>query len=485
MKLIDKYNFQLLAICLLLFFSSCMNEKAIPDYNAYPDDIGKIVFTKCAVSGCHNEASKDAAGGLSLESWDKLFEGGRNSVSVIPYRSDYSTFMYYINTYADLGVTLTPTMPYNREKLTREEVLLVRDWINNGAPNRDGFVKFSDKANRKKFYVTNQGCDVVTVFDQETLLPMRYVDVGNSAGVESPHNIKVSADGQYWYVVSTGGNSLQKFRTSDDSYVGEAILGLKNWNTMALTPDGQKAFVIDWSFNGDIAEVNLNTLSVIHNLGFNNPHGSALNNTADTLYVTLQNSSEILKLPLIDFSAYEVVNLYTTPPPVSLLPHELVFSPDGTKYFVTCQGTTELRIFSTSTNQLLATIPVGGLPSEMVVSTSSNYLFVTCPEDTVNFPGKRGSVTVIDYTTNSFVKNIYTGHQPHGIGMDDAKRMVYVANRNASSDGPAPHHLGTCSGRNGNVSFIDLNTLETVKTETGSIKKIEVSVDPYAIGVRY
>jgi len=473
-------------LLLLTIVVGCTNEKATPYYNAYPDDVGKIIFTKCAVPGCHTDKSKGGAGGLSLESWDKLFEGGRNSVAVIPYRSDYSTFHYYINTFPDLGVTLTPTMPYNRDKLSREEVVLIKDWINRGAPNREGFVKFSDNPNRKKIYVTNQGCDVVTVFDLETLTPMRYIDVGNSLGVESPHNIKVSPDGQYWYVISTGGNSMQKYKTSDDSFVGEAILGLRNWNTLAITPDGQKAFAIDWSANGDIAEINLNTLSVTHNLGFNNPHGSAFNPTGTMLYVTLQNSSEMLKIPIDDFSAYETVNLYTTVPSSALLPHEIIFTPDGSKYFVTCQGagSTAVRVFNTANDSLMTIIPLGELPSEFAISTTSNYLFVTCTDDVSTFPSKTGSVAVIDYTNNTLVTSLYTGHQPHGIALDESKKMVFVANRNATSGGPAPHHIGECAGRNGYVTFIDMNTLTMLKNESGSIKKIEVSVDPYAVAVR-
>ena len=50
------------------FYSGCLNEKAIPDYQQFPDDVGKIVFTKCATTGCHNDISKGAAGGLSMES---------------------------------------------------------------------------------------------------------------------------------------------------------------------------------------------------------------------------------------------------------------------------------------------------------------------------------------------------------------------------------------------------------------------------------
>lgn len=162
----------------LVFFNRCTNEKVTPDYAQFPDDVGKIIFTKCAIPGCHNDASKGGAGFLSMDSWDKLFEGGSGSACVIPFRPDYSTFCYYINTYSDLGQTLVPTMPFNKPALSREDVTLLKNWIAAGAPDRDGHIKFADNAHRKKFYLSNQGCDVVTVFDQETQLPMRYIDVG-------------------------------------------------------------------------------------------------------------------------------------------------------------------------------------------------------------------------------------------------------------------------------------------------------------------
>lgn len=468
-----------------IVLANCTSEKGTPDYNGYPEDIGKIVFTQCAVSGCHTDKSKEAAGGLSMESWNKLFEGGRNSVSVIPYRSDFSTFCYYINTFPDLGISLLPTMPYNKDHLSREQVVLIKNWIDTGAPNSNGFVKFSDNPSRKKIYVSNQGCDVVTVFDQESLLPMRYITVGSTGGIESPHMIKVSPDRQYWYVLSLTGTYLEKYRAIDDSFVGKAFIGVGNWNTFSITQNSQLAFCIDLSAPaGKIATVNLNTMIATIDAGFNFPHGSSLNKTDDTLYVTQQvNSSKLYKIPVADFSSYSEVNLYVTAPIQQLNPHEVAFSPDGAKYFVTCQGTSEVRIFQTSTDELLATIPVGTLPSEMTFSTSTNYMFVTCTEDTLNFPGKRGSIAVIDYTTNQFVKNVYSGHQPHGIAVDENKKIVVVANRNATSGGPAPHHSSNCGGRNGYVTFIDLNTLDLV-TSGSSTKRIEISVDPYSVSIR-
>jgi hypothetical protein len=67
---------------------------------------------------------------------------------------------------------------------------------------------------------------------------------------------------------------------------------------------------------------------------------------------------------------------------------------------------------------------------------------------------------------------------PHGIGVDESKNLLYVANRNIYSDGPAPHHSSACGGRNGFLNFIDLKSL-TVLT-----RRVELSVDPYSVSVR-
>jgi DNA-binding beta-propeller fold protein YncE len=477
---------------LFIFFSlavtliTCTNEKGIPDYNDFPDDVGKLIYTKCATAGCHNDASKDAAAGLSLQSWNSMFAGGRSGAVVIPYRSDHSTLFYFTNTFTDLGVTLKPTMPYNKPPLSREEVVLLKNWIDAGAPNRDGFVKFSDDPNRKKYYVTNQGCDVVTVFDQASGLQMRYINVGQTTGADVPHMIRVSPDKAYWYVLSVTGLYLEKFRASDDSFVGKAYIGIGNWNAFTISSNSQTAYCSDLSpSSGKVAIVDLTTMTATTQQPFNYPHGVALNPSDDTLYITQQAGNRLYKVPVADFSGLSQTDLFTGPnPSPTLNPHEIVFSPDGSKYCVTCQGTAEVRIFQSGTDALLNVIPVGASPTEMAFSSNTPYLFVACTEDTINSPG-RGVVAVINYQTNSFVKYIYTGWQPHGIAVDDSKRLVIVANRNNSTDGPAPHHSGACGGRNGYISFININTLNMVTANSSSsAKKIEISVDPYSVGTR-
>lgn len=472
-------------VCFVFFTSSCtkdVGKKQIPvEEHGYPSNVGDIILTKCATSGCHNEKSSEAAGGLNLETWTSLFEGNRSGAVVIPYRPDHSTLMYFVNSYDEFGtIQLEPRMPLNQEALSKEEVKTLYDWIIQGAPDARGRIKFQDDPNRKKVYVANQGCDLVTVIDAQSMLAMRYVDVGETRGIEAPHMVKVAPDNQHWYVSFIAGGFFLKYRTSDNGLAGKVNLGVGSWNTFAISPDSKTAYVVDWSPAGKIAVVNLETMEKTLHMGYYFPHGSALGENGDILYVTGQYGNYIHKIDVTDFSSSKKITLDGNAPSdlPSLDAHEIMFSPDGSKYFVTCQGSNEVRVLNASDDNLVAVIPTGVLPQEMSVSKNKPYLFVTCMEDTSANKSRLSSVYVINYETNQVVKTIYAGFQSHGIAVDDRYNRVFVGNRNIFSNGPPPHHQSLCTGRNGYVTAIDLQTLEVIPGY-----KTEVSIDPYGVGI--
>jgi DNA-binding beta-propeller fold protein YncE len=483
-----------ISILLSIIAVACKKDKLDYEKAGYPDEIADIVLNKCATSGCHNELSKSGAAGLSLETWDALFRGGSGGSVVIPYRADQSTLCFYINTYDDLGLKLVPTMPYAEEPLSREEVIIIQNWINSGAANRSGYVKFSENPQRKKIYVANQGTDLVTVFDAESGLAMRYITVGaSSSKTEIPHMIRISPDQLHWYAIFSAGTVLQKFRTSDDSYLGEVNLSTgtqpHNWNTFVITADSKGAYVADWGSNGTIKYVNLESMQLVETKQVKTPlffpHGMAISKDSKILYATAQLGNFIYK---IDISVPEnpVVTQVTlqpgqTPSVFSQYdPHQVLFSPDGSKYFVSCQRSNELRIFKASNDSLIKVITTGSFPQEMALSESHEYLFVSCTEDTIQpVTGRpantRGAITVINYGSNSLVKHIYPGFQPHGLSVDKSAGMLYVANRNI---GGGSHH--TTGGKsNGYLSKINISSLELVQGY-----RPEVSVDPYSVFVR-
>ena len=482
-------SIKILVLTTLIAITACNPDPDVFVYDSkgYPENIGRIMIESCATAGCHNDVSAPGAGGLSLSSWDKLFEGSRGGSSIVPYRPDQSFLLFFVNTDSSQGVALAPTMPFNAPPLSQETYLSIQDWILNGAPNKEGQVKFADNLQRSKFYVANQGCDIVSVFDANSQTLMRYIDVGSKDDIESPHQIKVSHDGNYWYTIFFSGTTFQKYDARDDSFVEEVEIGVGSWNTFRISSDNKYAYIVNWSASGSVAIVDLENMELIKKIDgsgvFEWPHGSMINPSNDVLYVTAQHGNFIYKVDLNDIDNPMVTKIAlnnASPTTISWLnPHEIEMTPDGSKYFVTCEESNEIRVVNTANDSLLAVIPTGDFPQEMAISTSSPYLFVTCTEDVSTFPGQIGSIHIIDYNTNTLVKTIHSGFQPHGIAVDEKTQLVYIAHRNINSNGPAPHHTTDCVGRNGYVTMIDMNTLELVPDY-----KVEISVDPYSVSVR-
>jgi YVTN family beta-propeller protein len=480
----------LIHILILFFivFSSCTKEVGKVNYGDYPYEVGKIIVNSCAVSGCHNANSYLAASDFNLSTWKDLFKGSSNGSPVIPYNSKFSSLCYFINTYSDLGIQNTPTMPINKKPLSYEEVKTIRDWIDKGAPDIDGNVMWADNPRRKKMYAVNQGCDVVTVFDAESQLPMRFIQVGNKPSIETPHQIRVSADGNFWYVIFVNNNIMQKFRCSDDSFVANIPLtpfaagtGVQNdldWNTFIISKDGKRAYATSLTGTGRVCVVDLENHKLVAYSGIlANPHGIALNEAEDKVYVGAQEGNYVT---VLDAAFTEAKNIYldnTSSPNDNLKPHDLLLSEDKKSLLITCQQSNDVRVLNLATEQVTKIISTGVFPQELIYSTSTHCYYVSCTEDKVSFPKTNGVLTRID--ANSYItKNIPCGFQPHGMAVDESKKLLYVLSRNISTDGPLPHHTSFCGGRNGFVSFVDLNTFTVLS------KRYELSADPYFIFAR-
>lgn len=489
----------LVPVAMVLLLLGCRKVKPV-DCQGYPEEIAEILITSCATVGCHDDNSYEREGRLSLASWESAFKGSRAGAAIVPYRLDQSYLSFFINTYDDLGITQTPTMPLSAPPLTREEVVAVQSWIANGAPSKDGFVKFSDDPDRAKIYVSNQGCDQLAVMDRDTRVVMRYIDIGiDPLVIESPHYLKLSPDGRYLYTVylSTNGH-IEKFDTRTDEFVARAEIGPGNWNTFAMSPDGAYAYAIDLEGNRvgptdrHVSVVDLDQMEEVNIYsvgGGSSPHGSYFSEHTNALYVTEQEGNQLYKFSFgqdyVNPENFDVLDLAQTNTNLGHLgrlgPHEVIFT-GSDKYAVTCQYADQIRFYDAQTDVLLGTVEVGSFPSEMAVDESRNLLFVTCMEDSLLNQGnklKRGSVAVIDYNSMTLEKEIYTGYQPHAIYVDHTMDLVYVGNRNANSEGPAPHHVTECGGRNGTVTAIDLKTLDLLPDF-----QHEMSVDPYALVVK-
>ena len=479
-----KYFNYIFLTAFILAVTGCIKDKYDPLQSHYPPEVDQIITTRCTQSGCHNEKSKDGAAGLDLSTWDKMFNGTSTGAAVVPYSSRFSPLLYFVNTDSTDGLVGTPTMPLNATPLTTSQYHLLRNWIASGAPDNKGNIMFSDNPDRKKIYISNQGCDNVAIFDVGRKVIMRYIDVGTIPGAsppENPHSLKITPDNKYMIAIFSGDNDgyMQVFDTQTDLLVKNIYMGLGGWNTFAISSDSRYAYAADYN-NGILVFVDLVAGTTINTFNTNTRlHGVALNSTDDTLYVGQNSSSGLFKFPINDISNFDNFDLNAVQPaPGNLQPHEILFSPDWSKYFITCegQGANQVRVYNAYNDQLITVINSGIKPVEMSISEKWNLLFVTCMEDNY-FPFTTGSVRVIDLGTLTETNVIEVGWQPHGLVVDDEEDLVYVANRNNA--GPLPHHAAACDGQNGYLVAIDMKTMKL-----NSTIKAELSVDPYAITIK-
>ncbi|MBL7772397.1 MAG: hypothetical protein JNM95_06035 [Chitinophagaceae bacterium] len=469
----------------LVMFLGCKKDPYVEE-TGYPDAIGDILTTKCATSGCHNQESYLLASELNLSSMASLLKGGHSGASVIPFAVNQSSLLQFINTYTELGLQSTPTMPLNADPLTFDEVTLFRNWILAGCPDRNGNIPFSaNPQTRRKIYVSNQGCDLVSVIDAESKVIMRNITVGHDQNIiELPHMLQLAPDGKHWYACFVNGTFLQQYDAVTDKLTGEVNIGQGSWNVVRISSDSKTAFVSDLSPNGKLVIVDLTTLTVKSMLSepglLSNPHGIAVSNSGDTIYITANFGNMIYRYVPKQFSL-EPISIQKGQNPVTipflLDPHEVSFDKDESHYFVTCQASNEVRVMDRKMDTLVAVIPVGKYPLEMAWNKDKSMIYVGCQEDVDqvnNF--YRGSVYCINPTTYAVEHVIYANlFQPHGLIVDEEHNLLYIASRNADPSGPAPHHVSGCSGRNGYYTVIDLKTYKTV------VEAFELSSDPYSV----
>jgi YVTN family beta-propeller protein len=373
---------------------------------------------------------------------------------------------------------------------------VIRQWIDDGAPSRDGRIPFSNAESR--IFTTNQDSDVVAVVDEKSLLAMRVFPVGLNVAFESPHGLQISPDGRYFYVSMIVGQTVLKFEASNGLFVDSVNLG-KPLALIKLSSDGSKLYVTtNFDINnpaatsGQVTIIRTADMTTIKQIGIGiNPHGINLSRDGILLYVTAVNSDEIY---VIDTRSDTVITSFTADsdpsPDPDFEPYHVALSQknaDGYEdyIFVTCRKDGKMRIFQRESNtvtsqhsfSLIGSIPVGlsslSKPIQMDVTPDGNKLY------TANYGDNTVSVIIRSGLSYAFERNISTRvldgdtlrlSGPNGVSVSRDGRYVYVTNRNRTGGVPG-HHGGTGGGF---VSVIEVMTDQLIKT-------IELPPDAYSV----
>lgn len=316
--------------------------------------------------------------------------------------------------------------------------------------------------------VVSESGDIVTwarVADGR-LVQDRVVPVGlMPADVDGPHNVAAAPDGRSYYVTIAHGapyGSLWRLDARTDTLIGRADLEFFP-TTIALTPDGDFAFVANSDFHGDRPRVNPVTvvytptmLKVADVPACDMPHGVRVNHAGTRVYVTCMMSDEILEL---DTGTFEILRRAKSGTGGAHAAHAghgdaadegecsptfVAVAPDDARFYVACNKGNTVQVWDAARMERLRDVPVGAGTYNLEVSPDGGLVIATNK--------KAQSVSLVDTRTLAEVARIPTTKKiVHGVAYSPDGRYAFVT---AESIGADP----------GSLDLLDLATRRIVST---------------------
>ena len=213
-------------------------------------------------------------------------------------------------------------------------------------------------------------------------------------------------------------------------------------STQALIPNvggpvaesGSRAYYVQLAYNGTlnwtVKAVDTNTNTVIATSAPIAPYGNITPDVAvspDGTRIYLANPTSGpggQKIYVLDSSTLAQVG---TPISVGTWPTVIAVSPNGTRLYVGNEIDDNVQVFDTSTQGLVATIPIGsaGYLTEMVISRDGSRVYVA--------DGAYNKVTVVDAGNNTVLGSIVgnpppAGRDPAAIALSPDGQRLYVTN---------------------------------------------------------
>jgi YVTN family beta-propeller protein len=120
--------------------------------------------------------------------------------------------------------------------------------------------------------------------------------------------------------------------------------------------------------------------------------------------------------------------------PVEINPYELVFSKDGATLFVSNWASSSVSVIDTASNRVTSVIRVGSNPNDMKLSDDGR-LFVACSNDNTIYVIDTKKRRVIERLSTTLSPQAPEGSTPDALEIDQARKLLYVANADNNSVG--------------------------------------------------
>lgn len=269
------------------------------------------------------------------------------------------------------------------------------------------------------------------------------------ADADGPHGVAISPDGRFLYVSTAHGTPygyLWKLDAATGKVLGRTELGYFP-ATLALTPDGVFAFVVNFNLHGDIVPSSVSVVDVDHMIEIARvttctmPHGSRLNPQGTAQYSACMMDDQLVELDARTFAVSRHLGLAagapsgagapatapSGPTPASTRhpapvcsPTWAQPSPDGTKVFVACNRSNEIVEVDVADWRVARRWPAGNGVYNLAITADGRLLLGTNKRDQ--------SVSLFDVTRGAEVARIATTRKiVHGVAVSPDDRYAFVS----------------------------------------------------------
>ena len=281
--------------------------------------------------------------------------------------------------------------------------------------------------------------------------------------IEGPHGIRVSPDGEHWYLSLTHGNpfgSVYKYRTGTDDPVASVEVGMFP-ATLDVAASTNLLYVVNFDLHGDMEP---STISVVETgdmievaqieVGIM-PHSSRLSRSGEWQYSVMMMTDELVELDAFGFEVRRRLSLSDVatggdgaredgvrPMTAMAKPTWVQPSPDGRFVYVSCNGSNEVKEVDLERWEITRTFETPAGPYNLDVTADGRLLVVSYKGD--------GSTGVWDLQKGEEIARIEnTREVTHGVALSPDSNYAFVS-------------VEGIGGEPGALDVIDLNALRLV-----------------------
>lgn len=319
-----------------------------------------------------------------------------------------------------------------------------------------------------QLYITNYGGNTVTVlgtydptsFSQDFLIPTLNSLISTITVGTNPIAVAITPNGALAFVVNEGSGSVSVIETTsvttgnNNANVTPVSVGTSPI-AIAISPDGTKACVTNSGSNNvtiiNIADLSTTTVSLG---GGSSPNQVAITQDSSTAYVSDTTNSILYKINLNSPSS-SIISGFDGPTGAVLV------TPGGTNVFTTLPSVNEVAVVSVATDAILGSPSVGINPISLAVTPNGSRVYVLCQGSTSLYYLNAGVNTVAQRLDFNYQLPSLTRAELLSIGIGQDGIYLYIG---AQVELLERMKIRQVDRANGVVYIVDLQSGTTVKT---------------------